>query len=160
MTLQSQLSIGVIANLVAALDLVEAKAEHNVQKRVNLANGDGLNEADAVYSDTRTLNGSASEDLDLSNLTDPLGNALALGHIKGLYVAPAGGAVEVGGHASSPAIFADASDAVVVRDGGALMLIAPDATGYAVTSGTGDLLSVGNATGATITYDIVIVGAE
>jgi hypothetical protein len=159
MTLQTQIKVDLIATLRSQLDLVESQAPHAIRRNLNLVDGDGLNEADRIYSDRRTLNGSAAEELDLGALTDPLGDAVVLGHIKGLFVAPSGGAVAVGGHASGPAMFGDASDEVLVRDGGFLLLAAPDATGYAVTADTGDLLQVSNQGAATITYDIVIVGA-
>ena len=53
----------------------------------------------------------------------------------------------------------DATDVVKVKPGGALILVAPDATGYAVTAGTGDLLTITNSAGSTsVTYDVVIMG--
>jgi hypothetical protein len=40
------------------------------------------------------------------------------------------------------------------------MIVAPDATGYAVTGGSADALRVANpSAGTTATYDIVILGA-
>ena len=46
-----------------------------------------------------------------------------------------------------------------MQPGGTLLLVAPNAAGYAVTAGTGDLLKVANSGGSTgVTYDIVIVG--
>ena len=54
----------------------------------------------------------------------------------------------------------DPTDKISVRPGGAFILIAPDATGYAVTAATGDLLKIANSAGTTsVTYDIIIIGA-
>ncbi len=51
-------------------------------------------------------------------------------------------------------------DTVKVKPGGAIALVAPDATGYAVTAGTADQLKVANSAGGTsVTYDIIIIGA-
>ena len=56
--------------------------------------------------------------------------------------------------------FAAASDTVKVRPGGFMALVAPDATAYVVTAGTGDLLTITNsAAGTGVTYDIVILGS-
>lgn len=55
---------------------------------------------------------------------------------------------------------ANSSDIINIRPGGALILLAPDATGYAVTAGTGDLLRIANSAGSTsVTYDIILIGA-
>ena len=45
--------------------------------------------------------------------------------------------------------------------GGSLILIAPNADGYAVAAGTGDLLKVGNDDGAAAaSYSIFILGSQ
>ena len=127
--------------------------------------GSGANQAQKLFTDQRTLAASDNETLDLSGvLTDVFGATLTLTKIKAILVKAADGNtnnVIVGGAASNAWIgpFGDASDTVAVKPGGTMMLVAPDANGYAVTAGTGDLLKVANsAGGSAVTYDIVLVG--
>jgi hypothetical protein len=48
-----------------------------------------------------------------------------------------------------------------VKPGGMLVMTAPDATGLAVTAGTGDKLKLANSAGSTsVTYDVIILGTE
>ena len=53
-----------------------------------------------------------------------------------------------------------AGDIVNVRSGGLLVLVAPDATAYAVTATTADILRILNSAAGTITYDIALLGAS
>ncbi len=159
MTLTTQILVEIDAKLRSQLDLVNPAADLHKQKTINLADGDGLNQSDRIFSDKRTLDAGTNEELDLSNLTDALGNAVVLGHVKGLYVAPEGGLCHVGGATSGLTAWGDASDFSIVRDGGAMLLTAPDATGYAVTSGVDDKLKVANPGAAAITYEVIIIGA-
>ena len=131
-----------------------------------VANGTGADQADLVFRDQRTLAATTGEDLDLAgSLTDSFGTTITFARVKMLYVASAaanGDTIAVGGAAANQFInwVANATDIVNVSPGGAFMLFAPGATGYAVTAGTGDLLKIYNAHSAEGTYDIVIVGAS
>jgi hypothetical protein len=131
-----------------------------------VADGTSANQMDLVWSDQRTLGAGASENLDLAGgLTDIYGNTLTFARIKFIYVSAAtanGDYVQLGG-GTNPFInwVANASDIVNVAPDGMFALTAPDATGYAVTAGTGDILKVTNADGAAgVTYDIVLAGAS
>jgi hypothetical protein len=92
------------------------------------------------------------------------GATLTFTKIKAILVKAAEGNtnnVVVGGAASNGWVgpFGDVSDTVAVKPGGTLLLVAPNAAGYAVTAGTGDILKVANSgAGTGVTYDIVIVG--
>ena len=132
-----------------------------------IANGTGASQADILWHDQRTLAASTSEDLDLSgSLTDSFGTTVSLVRVKAIIVSAAsdnGGLIQVGGASSNQFInwVADASDVVQIRAGGFMLLAAPDATAYAVTAGTGDLLKIANTDGAAAgTYDIYIIGAS
>ena len=127
--------------------------------------GTGADQAQKLFTDQRTLAASANESLDLAGgLTDAFGATLTLTKVKAILVKAAAGNtnnVVVGGAASNAFTgpFGDASDTVAVKPGGTVMFVAPDANGYAVTAGTGDLLKVANSgAGTGVTYDIVIVG--
>jgi hypothetical protein len=73
--------------------------------------------------------------------------------------------VIVGGDATTTffGMFADETDAVVLRPGATLALFCgeADAAGYAVTAATADLLKIANSGGTTgVTYDIIIIGTS
>lgn len=167
MALTSRLLLELTSNLTTALDLASASVPLDYKRQVDLASGTGANQADRVFHDQRTLTASSSENLDLAgSLTDAFGATITFARVKGLLVAASAGNtnnVLVGGAASNGFVnwVSDATDVVVVRPGGVLALFAPDATAYAVTAATGDLLKVANSGGTTsVIYDIVIIGAS
>lgn len=166
MTLNATVTAQIVADLTSALDLVTASAPLSYRHRTTLTSGTGLGAADMVWSDTRTINASSNEDLDLAgSLTGPLGTTLTFARIKGLLVAAASGNtnnVRVTRPASNGVpLFLAASDGIDVKPGGCLLWFAPDATGVAVTAGTGDLINIANSSsGTSVTYDVVIIGAS
>lgn len=134
-------------------------------KQFTFTNGAGANQADRVYADQRPLNASTNDDLDLAGvLTDVYGATLTFARIKGLIIGSNPNNVQnftVGGATNPFATWAGGTTpTVTVRPGGMFMLIAPDATGYAVTAGTGDILRIANGAGSAITYDIVLFGSS
>lgn len=169
MTLVSRLSINIDANLVAALDLASGSVPLLKSYSTVLQTGTGAGQADRIYHDQRTLVASATEDLDLAgSLTDAFGSALTFAKIKALVVSAAAGNtnnVLVGGVAAglSTLIQPQSTGLVVVRPGATFAVFAgaADATGYAVTATTADLLHVANSSSGTpVTYDIVIIGTS
>lgn len=134
---------------------------------LTFANGSAINEANQVWGDqARSLAATTSESLDLAGgLTNGLGETVTFARVKLIIIKlntlTAGYTLEVGGAASNQfaTIFGDVSDKVKVRGGGFLILAAPDATAYAVTAATGDILKINNPNAATITYDIILVGS-
>lgn len=132
-----------------------------------LASGTGANQASNLYHAQRTLVASASEDLDLAGtLTNAFGVTLTFTKVKALIIHAATGNtndVQVGGGGVNSFVnwVADASDIVNVKPGGTLILVAPNAAGYAVTAGTGDLLHITNSAGTTsVTYDVIVIGVD
>lgn len=128
-------------------------------------NGAGANQADRIFSDQRTVNASTNDDLDLAGvLTDVFGQTLTFARIKGMLISSNTANVQnfsVGG-GTNPFInwIAGTTPTVVLRPGGMFLLLAPDATGYAVTAGTGDILRIANGAGSAIVYDIVLIGSS
>jgi hypothetical protein len=164
--LDTNLLVKLDASLTSALDLVTAAAPLAINNRTRLTSGTGLGAADMLWSDTRTLAASGTEDLDLAaSLTGPVGGTLTFARIKLLYVtALAANTNNV--NITRPAangvpLFLAASDGVPVKPGGSFLWVAPDATGIAVTAATGDLLTFTNSAGSTsVTYSVVIIGAS
>lgn len=128
-----------------------------------LGDGSGSGQANKVYLATRTLASAANDDLDLAGgLTDPFGVTLTFATIKAIVVRadPANTTeLQVRPGASNGFVgpFGAAGQHVHVRAGGALVFAAPQ-TGWTVTAGTGDILRVTNAAGASAIYSIEIVG--
>jgi hypothetical protein len=169
MTLITELTTRVVAEYTSALDIGETKYKPDYRQRINLTSGTGAGQADKIFSDTRTVNASSNDDLDLAaGLTDAFGASITFARVKALIVTAAAANtnnVLVGGDATNTFltwVVAEA-DAVILRPGATLALFAgeADATGYAVTAATGDLLRITNSAGGTsVTYSIVIIGAS
>ncbi len=129
--------------------------------------GTGAGAADRIFHDQRTIAASGTDDLDLAGvLTDVFGATVTFARIKAITVAAASGNtnnVVIGAAASNQ--FATwvgaATHTVIVRPGGLFTIAATDATSYAVTAGTGDLLRIANSgAGTSVTYDVILIGAS
>jgi hypothetical protein len=164
-SLTAGIRIGVTADLKNALDLTTAESAVNYLKAFALADGVGAGQAKSIFTDTRSLAASASEDLDLSGvLTSAFGTAITFTKIKALIIVAAAANVNdiVAGNTASNGCFSffnASTDALRIKPGGAVALVAPDANGYAVTAGTADLLKILNGgAGTPVSYDIIIIG--
>jgi hypothetical protein len=167
MTLKTSLSYSLRAVLTGTHDFSPPTSTLPKARSFSFAHGTAANQADRAWSDRRTLAASASESLDLAaSLTDVFGATITFARIRALLIEAAStnsNNVVVGGAASNAFVnwVSDATDKLVVRPGGAFLLVAPDTTGYAVTATTGDLRQVANSgAGSSVTFDITIVGAS
>jgi hypothetical protein len=157
-----------IIGLEQSRDTVYSSARQTFQTiSRDVANGTTAGKMDLLYSATRTLAASASEELDLSGaLADTLGNTCVFADVRMICVVAAStntNNVLVGGAASNQFInwVSDATDVIVIKPGGVLFLYAPTDPGYAVTAATGDLLKIANSgAGTGVTYDIYIGGTS
>lgn len=150
-----------------ASDLAVPSANLAFAQSLHLDNGTGANAADRLYMDSNTLAASANVDVDLAgSLTDALGAALSFARVKAMFLranSANSNNVVIGGAASNQFVgpFGAAAHTFAVKPGGFLGWIAPDATGWPVTAGTGDLLRIANSgAGSSVTYDVVIIGAS
>lgn len=166
MSLVSRIEVGVTGTNAATHDLGINEFKPAISNIFNLANGTGANQANQIFADQRSLTATTSEDLDLSGaLTDAFGATIIFAKIKAIIVSAASandGSIEVGGAAANGfnSWVGATGDFVSVKAGGSFAIIAPDATGYAVTAGTGDLLKINNTGASAGTYDITIIGVE
>lgn len=164
-TLSGSISLAVAMDLIKGMDVGESTYPVRYGANYSLTNGTGANQANEIFVDTRTLAASAAEDLDLAGvLTDSFGAVLTFTKIKAIIVKAAAGNtndVQVGGDATAgiASIFGNVADFINVKPGGLFAVVAPDATGYALTATTADLLQIANSSsGTSVTYDIIIVG--
>jgi len=167
MTLKTSLRATIAYDLVGSPDLGSTRSQFSGHADTLLADGTGTDQADRIFADKRTLNASASEDIDLAGggLTDPHGAALTFAKVKAICVRTSKSNtnnVVVGGAASNAfqGPFGNANDVVAIQPGGAFMITAPKA-GWTVTAGTGDLLKIANSGGgSSVEYEIEIVGTS
>lgn len=167
-TLKTSIAFDLAAQFAGALDLQGLSAPAALKRRYGFTDGGGAvaRTANRIWTDRRTLAASGTENLDLAaSLVDAFGATITFARVRALIVAAAVGNtnnVIVGGDATSTFLTWVGTEAssVVVRPDGLFALIAPDATGYAVTATTGDLLMLTNSGGTTgVTFDIAIIGS-
>lgn len=164
MALDTKLAVKLDSVQTSALDLTSRTAPLSYSYRKALTNGTGANQASIVWSDHRQIAASSNDDIDLAGvLTDPFGATITFARIKTILVKAADTNVNnvvVGGASSTFTTWVTGtSPAVLVRPGGCLLLSASDATSYAVTATSADLLRISNSgAGSTVDYDIVLIG--
>lgn len=126
--------------------------------------GTGLNQASVLYSATRTLASAANESLDLNGtaLTDSFGASIALARIKAIIIQASAANttnLTVANVTNSVTTLFGSTYSLVVQPGELLAKATPSAAGYVVTAATADLLNIANASGASATYNIVVLGS-
>jgi hypothetical protein len=169
MALRSKLAVSVTASQTNSIDLGAGTLPVALSYGVTLTDGTAAGQADRMFTDRRTIAASSNDDLDLAgSLTDGFGATITFARVKAIIISAAAGNtnnVLVGGDATNTFLTYTVveGDAIILRPGATLALIAgaADATGYAVTAGTGDLLRITNSgAGTSVTYDIVVIGAS
>jgi hypothetical protein len=163
MTFALSLSAAISAQYTGARLIETQQSNILANYGISLSDGAGVNQAQKLWSDRRTLATGVGESLDLNGvLVDGLGNTLALTVIKGIIISASASnttVLTVGNIANGLAtILGIATQSLTLQPGELLMKITPAAAGYAVTAATADLLRVVNAAGASATYDIIIIG--
>lgn len=165
MALITTLKLSVSGHQTNPLDLGTADAPFALTVPHTLASGVAAGQADRVFSDTRTLAASETENLDLAAiLVDAFGAVLTFATIKAVMIrAAVANTNEV--QLTRPAangvpVFLAAGDGLALKPGYAFAWFGAGA-GVAVTPATGDLLTITNGAGGTpVTYDVVIVGTS
>jgi hypothetical protein len=169
MTLASKINLSVSAALSSALDLVSPAARLSQRYSTELDDGTAAGMADKVFSDTRTLTASSTENLDLAgSLVDALGATITFARVKAIIIHAAAANtnnVLVGGDVTNTffPMFGAETDSLIIRPGATVALFAgeADAVGYAVTAATADLLKITNSgAGTSVSYDVIIIGAS
>lgn len=167
MAVTAQLSASLIGTQTSALDLGTPKAQQTLSWLQAFASGTAAFQADLLWTDTRTLTASSTENLDLAGgLIDPFGVIIAFARVRAMVIAADPGnanTVVVGGAASNAwaTWLGGTTPTVTVRPGGLLVVAAPDATGFTVAGATGDILKVANGGGGTsVIYSIALLGAS
>lgn len=168
MAVTANISASVSGTQSSALDLGTISFPFATTGSTAFSSGTGAGQVDRVFTDTRTLTASGTEDLDLAgSLTDAFGATITFARIKAIYVSALStntNNVQVTRPASNgvPWLMA-AGDGIALRPGAFCIWGSgvADATGVAVAAGTGDLVTFTNSAGTTgVTYTVVIVGCS
>ena len=139
----------------------------NYFKNWDLTSGVAANQADECWSDTRTIASATNDDLDLSGtaLQNAFGVNLAVVKVKAIMIiASAANTTNLTiGNATATQFlggFGDAAHTWTLRPGAWFSVGTPDLTGWPCGAGTTDVFRIANASGASATYDIIVVGAK
>jgi hypothetical protein len=169
------LTLKLVAAVKKTIDLSTGDAPLNINEAMALAFGTAADQADQIWWDRRELGETASENLDLAgSLLNAFGVAVTFSKVKAIIVinrsdqnigafTATDAEITVGGAAATECMgpFDAAGDAIKVAAGGMFMVTRPDATGWAVVTGTGDILKVANNdAGDHALYDIVLIGVS
>lgn len=161
-------TISAAVNLTPVKTADFANVTQSVQRTFSktLTVGTGADQADQVFSDQRTLAGTANETLDLQSLTNSLGVAVVFTKVKLLYIevvsTNSDSTITVGASGSSAfntPFSGDDTFSIDIGPGGVAMFCRTDSTAYAV-SGTVKDLKVLNNSASSLTYNIIIAGVD
>lgn len=167
MALEANIGLLVTGRHTTALDLGTAALPFGLSASLTFADGTAANQANRVFTDTRTLAASATEDLDLAAvLVDAFGAAITFVKVKGIFITAAAGNTNnvrlTRPAANGFALFLAASDGLDIPPGGFFAIAGPALAGLgSVTAGTADLITLTNSgAGTSVTYSIVIIGTN
>jgi hypothetical protein len=164
--LTAKITTEIVAQQSSALDLTAPQADISKSYVERYSNGGGADQAQLIFSDSRSINASSNDDLDLSGvLASALGGTIAFAAIKEIIIKAKStntGDLRVGKVISNgfagPFDQTAGSLGVRVPPNGILHLRNPSAGGWAVTNATGDLLRVENLVAAQADYDVFLIG--
>ncbi len=161
-TFNGRLDLKIVGTYGVSIDLGNRSYNLSQTYTNKFSDGTGADQAQAIFTDTRTITASSSETLDLSALTDAFGNSINMINVKTFMVAPHSdntNNVIVGGAGSNPfaAPFNAGTDTISVQPGGMLALSSNTADGYPVSTGV-NLKMANSSSGTSVTYDIIIIG--
>lgn len=158
-------SLKLDALLLKALDLDTATDPLLYTLTNNLSNGTATGNASQLWHDQRSLNASATEDLDLAGgVTNAFGVTVTFVKVKIVIVKASSGNtndVQVTRKATTgiPLFMAD-GDGIALGPGEFFVYGSPT-TGKTITDTTDDTLTFTNSAGGTsVTYDIILVGTD
>lgn len=156
-------------------DLEDASSLINIITAYNFSSGSGNNQATTIWSDERTLSSTSFEAFDLRGgiaMVNVAGETITFTAIKMMYIenrhATASSVLKIGAIGNNPwdAWAGGTSPQIIIRGGflqgtnpgGSIMLVAPDAAGYAVVDSSSDQLIITNDNATSLLYRIVLIG--
>ncbi len=163
-TYSGSMNFQVLGQMIKALDIGTARLDVNYSKRYTVTNGTGASQSNMVWTDTRTVAASSSDDLDLyGGLTNAFGDTINFAAVKGIFIFAATANINnliIGGDGAGLVNWVgNANDVVNVKPGGMFAIYDPSAGGYGVTNTSADVLQIANSSsGSGVDYDIIVIG--
>jgi hypothetical protein len=161
MALNAQILVSILAHESSGDGIAQTLRATPATYALALTDGTGANQAQLVWSDSRTIPAQNTDQIDLTSLPDDRGS-VSFSDIKVAYIRNSGTAqLSVVAGANVPNSWAgfgyadESGSEFVIKAGGAAMVSAPTATGLVVTSSLKIIRIDGSAGG---TYDIVLIG--
>lgn len=139
---------------------VNVQANPRINPTITYSDGTGQGQANGVYGVQRTFSGT-TDVIDVNALlTDTFGGLLDELRLKGLviYNPAANGPLVVGAGSNPITSIFSAAGTITIKPDGVFCLATSDATGYAVTAGTADTLTITGTNGQS--YLIGFLGAN
>lgn len=161
-TLRATIFGGIKALYKGSNDLGTPQQDVALADLDEITSGTGSFQSDLLFSDTRQLAASATEDLDLAGvLEDAFGNLLTFVEITAVYIKAHSGNtnnVIVGGATAAVPLGFATGDVFSIPPGGKFLVTNPVA-GWPVGAGATDDLKIANSSsGSPVDYDIIIMG--
>lgn len=145
----------------AAPDAGSSRVEQKIAAAIELANGITDGKADLAFLDARTLASNTPESIDLSgSLTGADGLPVVFAEVCAILIEnPATNttALTIGNVTNGAQLFFGGAAHTVVLAPGDFILVYAKA-GWAITATTADLLKIANASGASNTYNLALIG--
>lgn len=163
-TFRGSLAFSFRGFLTKTLDIGTAALTAPYDKKYTLTNGTAADQENMMWTDTRTIAESGTDDLDLyGGLTNAFGDTINFTTVKGIFIFAAAANTNnlvIGGDTNANVNWVgNANDVIVVKPGGMFCLYDPSAGGYGVTNTTADVLQITNSSSGTgVDYDIIIIG--
>jgi hypothetical protein len=133
----------------------------NAQPSISFANGAGAGQAKVLYQGKLSLSGGALN-VDLNGvLTDSYGSTVSLVRVKAIYIQNNSTSANMtfGAAASNPwATLLNSTGTITLPPSAWFLAATPDATGWAVTAATGDLLKAAGT--GTDQFTLVLIGSD
>jgi len=165
MALVSRVGINISAQLTGAAGLVADLGALSEIFNTDLLSGVAANQADVLYSTQATILTAATLSIDLKGggLFDPFGVAINPVKLKALYIKSAVGNTTILtllGTANAVPILGTVATTMALLPGGVFLYTAPPLAGVAITAGTGDIIQIVNAAGASAVVNVIILGTS
>jgi hypothetical protein len=164
-SLSTHVVVQISPSLTGTAGILNATASGVKVLDFTLANGTGAEQGDRIYTTTAqiTTAGTLSLDVNGGGLLDPFGGTFNLARLKLVYIASSKTnttALTLLGDANSVPILNTAATTASLLPGDVFLVSRRGSAGIAVTAGTGDIIKIVNAAGATANVDIILVGSS
>lgn len=163
-TLTTSVNLRLNSTLSGTVGLATATVPLDQSYSKTFANGVAASQADKIYSTQLSIASAGTSSSDLQgSLLDALGAAFTPAKVRCIYIESASTNttnLTLFGDANSVPILNTAATTSTLLPGGLFMVCQPPLAGIAVTAGTGDIVKIVNAAGATALVNLIIIGTS